>query len=107
MDWISDHHLSKIKSEESGMDGEKPLLRFASQRNDIQEKCIKVCFLVWYIWFMKITTGKPVVCFIRGKNIESLFGRKLTIPIILKRFIPDLIKINSYFYLKFLFKNRD
>ncbi|VCW71371.1 unnamed protein product, partial [Gulo gulo] len=26
MDWISDHHLSKIKSEESGMDGEKPLL---------------------------------------------------------------------------------
>ncbi|XP_045837488.1 coiled-coil domain-containing protein 138 isoform X2 [Meles meles] len=41
MDWISDHHLSKIKSEESGMDGEKPLLRFASQRNDIQEKCIK------------------------------------------------------------------
>ncbi|XP_022372039.1 coiled-coil domain-containing protein 138 isoform X5 [Enhydra lutris kenyoni] len=42
MDWISDHHLSKIKSEESGMDGEKPLLRFASQRNDIQEKCVKL-----------------------------------------------------------------
>ncbi|XP_047602141.1 coiled-coil domain-containing protein 138 isoform X4 [Lutra lutra] len=41
MDWISDHHLSKIKSEESGMDGEKPLLKFASQRNDIQEKCVK------------------------------------------------------------------
>ncbi|XP_004398460.1 PREDICTED: coiled-coil domain-containing protein 138 isoform X2 [Odobenus rosmarus divergens] len=42
MDWISDHHLSKIKSEESGMDGEKPLLKFASQRNDIQGKCIKL-----------------------------------------------------------------
>ncbi|VFV18876.1 Hypothetical predicted protein [Lynx pardinus] len=42
MDWISDHHLSKLKSEESGMDGEKPLLKFASQRNDIQEKCIKL-----------------------------------------------------------------
>ncbi|XP_027477856.1 coiled-coil domain-containing protein 138 isoform X7 [Zalophus californianus] len=41
MDWISDHHLSKIKSEESGMHGEKPLLKFASQRNDIQGKCIK------------------------------------------------------------------
>ncbi|GAB5569490.1 coiled-coil domain-containing protein 138 isoform X3 [Prionailurus iriomotensis] len=41
MDWISDHHLSKLKSEESGMDGEKPLLKFATQRNDIQEKCIK------------------------------------------------------------------
>uniref|UniRef100_A0A673SY92 Coiled-coil domain containing 138 n=1 Tax=Suricata suricatta TaxID=37032 RepID=A0A673SY92_SURSU len=42
MDWISDHHLSKLKSEEYGMDGEKPLLKFASQRNDIQEKCIKL-----------------------------------------------------------------
>ncbi|XP_044774958.1 coiled-coil domain-containing protein 138 [Neomonachus schauinslandi] len=48
MDWISDHHLSKIKSEESGMDGGKPLLKFASQRNDIQEKCIKnPCSLSW------------------------------------------------------------
>ncbi|XP_023376256.1 coiled-coil domain-containing protein 138 isoform X6 [Pteropus vampyrus] len=41
MDWISVHHLSKLKSEESGMDGEKPLPKFASQRNDIQEKCVK------------------------------------------------------------------
>lgn len=44
MDWISDHHLSKLKSEESGMDGEKPVLGFASKRNEIQEKCVKVCF---------------------------------------------------------------
>ncbi|XP_047378976.1 coiled-coil domain-containing protein 138 isoform X3 [Sciurus carolinensis] len=41
MDWISDHHLSKVKHEESGMDGEKPLLKSASQQNDIQEKCVK------------------------------------------------------------------
>ncbi|XP_036303874.1 coiled-coil domain-containing protein 138 isoform X4 [Pipistrellus kuhlii] len=41
MDWISDYHLSKLKSEESGMDGEKLLFKFATQRNDIQEKCIK------------------------------------------------------------------
>ncbi|KAL4694278.1 hypothetical protein H8959_013543 [Pygathrix nigripes] len=41
MDWISDHHLSKVKHEESGMDGKKPQLKFASQRNDIQEKCVK------------------------------------------------------------------
>lgn len=44
MDWISDHHLSKLKNEESGMDGEKPLPTFGSQRSDIQEKCVKVCF---------------------------------------------------------------
>ncbi|XP_064227697.1 coiled-coil domain-containing protein 138 isoform X3 [Aotus nancymaae] len=41
VDWISDHHLSKVKHEESGMDGKKPQLKFASQRNDIQEKCVK------------------------------------------------------------------
>ncbi|XP_017657274.1 coiled-coil domain-containing protein 138 isoform X3 [Nannospalax galili] len=41
MDWISDYHLSKVKHEESGMDGEKPLLR-SSQRNEIQEKCVKL-----------------------------------------------------------------
>nr|XP_058134305.1 coiled-coil domain-containing protein 138 isoform X5 [Dasypus novemcinctus] len=42
MDWISDHHLSKLKHEESGIDGEKPLFKFSSQRNDIQEKCVKL-----------------------------------------------------------------
>ncbi|XP_055001466.1 coiled-coil domain-containing protein 138 isoform X5 [Sorex araneus] len=41
MDWISDHHLSKQKNEESELDAEKPLLKFASQRTGIQEKCIK------------------------------------------------------------------
>ncbi|KAB0395613.1 hypothetical protein E2I00_018837, partial [Balaenoptera physalus] len=46
MDWISDHHLSKLKHEESGMDGEKALPTSASQRNDIQQKCVKVCFLI-------------------------------------------------------------
>ncbi|XP_019519358.1 PREDICTED: coiled-coil domain-containing protein 138 isoform X7 [Hipposideros armiger] len=42
MDWISDHHLSKLKSEDTGMDGEKPALGFASERNEIQEKCVKL-----------------------------------------------------------------
>ncbi|XP_035882514.1 coiled-coil domain-containing protein 138 isoform X5 [Phyllostomus discolor] len=41
MDWISDYYLSKLKSEGSGMGGESPVLKFASQRNDIQEKCVK------------------------------------------------------------------
>ncbi|XP_045139902.1 coiled-coil domain-containing protein 138 isoform X2 [Echinops telfairi] len=37
MDWISDHHLSKLKSEDVGMEGEKALIKHTSQRNDIQE----------------------------------------------------------------------
>ncbi|XP_060225505.1 coiled-coil domain-containing protein 138 isoform X3 [Meriones unguiculatus] len=40
MDWISDHHLSKVEPEEPGVDGEKPSLK-PPQRSDIQEKCVK------------------------------------------------------------------
>ncbi|XP_072598978.1 coiled-coil domain-containing protein 138 isoform X5 [Vulpes vulpes] len=68
MDWISDHHLSKIKSEESGMDGEKPLLKFASQRNDIQEKCIKLLPLMTeqlqWMPFVNTKLHEPFVKFI-------------------------------------------
>ncbi|XP_060225503.1 coiled-coil domain-containing protein 138 isoform X2 [Meriones unguiculatus] len=41
MDWISDHHLSKVEPEEPGVDGEKPSLK-PPQRSDIQEKCVKL-----------------------------------------------------------------
>ncbi|XP_072700426.1 coiled-coil domain-containing protein 138 isoform X3 [Canis lupus baileyi] len=68
MDWISDHHLSKIKSEESGMDGEKPLLKFASQRNDIREKCIKLLPLMTeqlqWMPFVNTKLHEPFVKFI-------------------------------------------
>ncbi|XP_036994260.2 coiled-coil domain-containing protein 138 isoform X4 [Artibeus jamaicensis] len=42
MDWISDYYLSKLKSEGSEMGSESPVLKFASQRNDIQENCVKL-----------------------------------------------------------------
>ncbi|XP_039078122.1 coiled-coil domain-containing protein 138 isoform X2 [Hyaena hyaena] len=68
MDWISDHHLSKLKSEESGMDGEKPLLKFASQRNDIQEKCIKLLPMMTeqlqWMPFLNAKLHEPFVKFI-------------------------------------------
>ncbi|XP_051009036.1 coiled-coil domain-containing protein 138 isoform X4 [Acomys russatus] len=41
MDWISDHHLSKVEPEEPGVDGEKPSFK-PPQRSDIQEKCVKL-----------------------------------------------------------------
>ncbi|XP_047710111.1 coiled-coil domain-containing protein 138 isoform X6 [Prionailurus viverrinus] len=68
MDWISDHHLSKLKSEESGMDGEKPLLKFATQRNDIQEKCIKLLPVITeqlqWMPFVNAKLHQPFVKFI-------------------------------------------
>ncbi|XP_027477852.1 coiled-coil domain-containing protein 138 isoform X4 [Zalophus californianus] len=68
MDWISDHHLSKIKSEESGMHGEKPLLKFASQRNDIQGKCIKLLPVMTeqlqWMPFVNMKLHEPFVKFI-------------------------------------------
>ncbi|XP_047299503.1 coiled-coil domain-containing protein 138 isoform X12 [Homo sapiens] len=68
MDWISDHHLSKVKHEESGMDGKKPQLKFASQRNDIQEKCVKLLPLMTeqlqWMPFVNIKLHEPFVKFI-------------------------------------------
>ncbi|KAM7098566.1 coiled-coil domain-containing protein 138 isoform 9-T11 [Molossus nigricans] len=42
MDWISDYHLRRLRSEEPGTDGEKLQLQLASQRNEIQERCVKL-----------------------------------------------------------------
>uniref|UniRef100_A0A8D1XTR3 Coiled-coil domain containing 138 n=1 Tax=Sus scrofa TaxID=9823 RepID=A0A8D1XTR3_PIG len=60
MDWISDHHLSKLKHEDSGMDGEKPQLTFASQRDDIQEKCVKVADAAWILRFCDSGIGRQL-----------------------------------------------
>uniref|UniRef100_A0A4W2CHY2 Coiled-coil domain containing 138 n=1 Tax=Bos indicus x Bos taurus TaxID=30522 RepID=A0A4W2CHY2_BOBOX len=68
MDWISDHHLSKLKNEESGMDGEKPLPTFGSQRSDIQEKCVKLLPLMTeqlqWLPFVNARLHEPFVKFI-------------------------------------------
>ncbi|XP_012593073.1 coiled-coil domain-containing protein 138 isoform X1 [Microcebus murinus] len=68
MDWISDHHLSKVKHEESGTDSEKPLLTSASQRNDIQEKCVKLLPVVTeqlqWMPFVNAKLHEPFVKFI-------------------------------------------
>ncbi|KAM9722073.1 coiled-coil domain-containing protein 138 isoform 1-T1 [Dama dama] len=68
MDWISDQHLSKLKNEESGMDGEKPLPIFASQRTDIQEKCVKLLPLMTeqlqWLPFVNARLHEPYVRFI-------------------------------------------
>ncbi|XP_023408413.1 coiled-coil domain-containing protein 138 isoform X3 [Loxodonta africana] len=61
MDWISDHHLSQLKNEEFGLEGEKPLIKHSSQRNDIQEKCVKTseytapfCFPSCYLQLLPV-----------------------------------------------------
>ncbi|XP_053445031.1 coiled-coil domain-containing protein 138 isoform X2 [Nycticebus coucang] len=68
MDWISDHHLSKVKHEESGMDGEKAQLKFASQRNDIQEKFVKLLPMMTeqlqWMPFVNVKLHEPFVKFI-------------------------------------------
>nr|XP_045004442.1 coiled-coil domain-containing protein 138 isoform X2 [Jaculus jaculus] len=67
MDWISDHHLSKVKHDESDMDGDKPLLP-SSQRNDIQEKCVKLLPLMTeqlqWMPFVNVKLHEPFVKFI-------------------------------------------
>ncbi|XP_055001444.1 coiled-coil domain-containing protein 138 isoform X2 [Sorex araneus] len=68
MDWISDHHLSKQKNEESELDAEKPLLKFASQRTGIQEKCIKLLPMITeqlqWMPFVSAKLHEPFIKFI-------------------------------------------
>ncbi|NXU39310.1 CC138 protein, partial [Drymodes brunneopygia] len=42
MDWISDQHLSKIKTQEEREDSHKPKITQSSKKPCTQEKCIKV-----------------------------------------------------------------
>ncbi|XP_003792945.1 coiled-coil domain-containing protein 138 isoform X1 [Otolemur garnettii] len=68
MDWMSDHHLSKVKHEESGMDGEKPQPKLASQRSDIQEKFVKLLPMMTeqlqWMPFVNVKLHEPFVKFI-------------------------------------------
>lgn len=42
MDWISDQHLSKIKTQEEREDSHKPMVTQSSKNPCTQEKCMKV-----------------------------------------------------------------
>ncbi|XP_062371054.1 coiled-coil domain-containing protein 138 [Cinclus cinclus] len=42
MDWISDQHLSKIKTQEEREDSHKPMVTQSSKNSCTQEKCMKV-----------------------------------------------------------------
>ncbi|NXS82618.1 CC138 protein, partial [Erpornis zantholeuca] len=42
MDWISDQHLSKIKTQEEREDSHKPMVTQSSKKPCTQEKCMKV-----------------------------------------------------------------
>ncbi|XP_060040745.1 coiled-coil domain-containing protein 138-like, partial [Erinaceus europaeus] len=68
MDWISDHYLSKLNKEESGMDGEKPIIIFASEGTDIQEKCVKLLPVITeqlqWMPFISIKLHEPFIKFI-------------------------------------------
>ncbi|XP_023376257.1 coiled-coil domain-containing protein 138 isoform X7 [Pteropus vampyrus] len=97
MDWISVHHLSKLKSEESGMDGEKPLPKFASQRNDIQEKCVKLLPVMTeqlqWMPFVNVKLHEPFVKFIYWSLRQLDAGTQhSTMTSTLRRLGEDILK---------------
>uniref|UniRef100_A0A8D2DI46 Coiled-coil domain containing 138 n=1 Tax=Sciurus vulgaris TaxID=55149 RepID=A0A8D2DI46_SCIVU len=97
MDWISDHHLSKVKHEESGMDGEKPLVKSASQQNDIQEKCVKLLPMMTeqlqWMPFVNAKLHEPFVKFIYW-SLRQLDGgtQHSTMTSTLRRLGEDIFK---------------
>ncbi|XP_040831443.1 coiled-coil domain-containing protein 138 isoform X3 [Ochotona curzoniae] len=97
MDWISDHHLSKLKHEESGMDGEKSLLKFASQRNEIQEKCVKLLPVMTeqlqWMPFVNVKFHEPFVKFIYWSLRQLDAGTQhATMTSTLRRLGEDIFK---------------
>ncbi|KAM4804027.1 coiled-coil domain-containing protein 138 isoform X2 [Urocitellus parryii] len=97
MDWISEHHLSKVKHEESGMDGEKPVLKSASQQNDIQEKCVKLLPVMTeqlqWMPFVNAKFHEPFVKFIYW-SLRQLDGgtQHSTMTSTLRRLGEDIFK---------------
>ncbi|XP_008505365.1 coiled-coil domain-containing protein 138 isoform X15 [Equus przewalskii] len=97
MDWISDHHLSKLKNEEYGIDGGKPVIKFASQRNDIQEKCVKLLpVLTEQLQWMPFVSAKlhePFVKFLYWSVRQLDAGTQhTTMTSTLRRLGEDLFK---------------
>uniref|UniRef100_A0A8C9BXI4 Coiled-coil domain containing 138 n=1 Tax=Phocoena sinus TaxID=42100 RepID=A0A8C9BXI4_PHOSS len=98
-DWISDHHLSKLKHEESGMDGEKALPTFASQRNDIQEKCVKLLPVMTeqlqWMPFVNAKLHEPFVKFMYWSLRQLDAGTQATGEDILKGVVTKGLQGNS------------
>ncbi|XP_006873107.1 PREDICTED: coiled-coil domain-containing protein 138 [Chrysochloris asiatica] len=97
MDWISDHHLSKLKNEESGMEGEKPPVRQALQRTDIQEKCVKLLPVIaeQLLWmpFVNVKHHEPFVKFIYWSLRQLDSGTQhSTLTSTLRRLGEDIFK---------------
>ncbi|KAM6178230.1 coiled-coil domain-containing protein 138 [Rhynchocyon petersi] len=68
MDWISDHHLSILKNKEFVMEEDKPQIKHVSQRNDIQEKCVKLLPVIaeqlQWMPFVNVKYHEPFLKFI-------------------------------------------
>ncbi|XP_004369349.1 coiled-coil domain-containing protein 138 isoform X2 [Trichechus manatus latirostris] len=97
MDWISDHHLSKLKNEEFGMEAEKPLIKHASQRNDIQEKCVKLLPVIaeqlQWMPFVNAKHHEPFVKFIYWSLRQLDAGTQhSTLTSTLRRLGEDIFK---------------
>uniref|UniRef100_G3SMB1 Coiled-coil domain containing 138 n=1 Tax=Loxodonta africana TaxID=9785 RepID=G3SMB1_LOXAF len=97
MDWISDHHLSQLKNEEFGLEGEKPLIKHSSQRNDIQEKCVKLLPVIaeqlQWMPFVNARHHEPFVKFIYWSLRQLDAGTQhSTLTSTLRRLGEDIFK---------------
>ncbi|XP_075419477.1 coiled-coil domain-containing protein 138 [Tenrec ecaudatus] len=97
MDWISDHHLSKVKTEDAGMEGEKALIKHTSQRSDIQEKCVKLLPVIseqlQWMPFVSAKYHEPFVKFIYWSLRQIDAGTQhSTLTSTLRRLGEDIFK---------------
>ncbi|XP_006883885.1 PREDICTED: coiled-coil domain-containing protein 138 [Elephantulus edwardii] len=97
MDWISDHHLSKLKNEELVIEEEKSGVKHASQRNEIQEKCVKllpaIAEQLQWMPFVNVKYHEPFVKFIYWSLRQLDAGTQhSTLTSTLRRLGEDIFK---------------
>ncbi|XP_036612213.1 coiled-coil domain-containing protein 138 [Trichosurus vulpecula] len=96
MEWISDHHLSKLKPED-GEDDQKQSCQFSTHKNYIQEKCVKLLPVIaeqlQWMPFVNLKLHLPVIKFIYWSIRQLDYGTQhSTMTATMRRLGEELFK---------------
>ncbi|XP_072477930.1 coiled-coil domain-containing protein 138 isoform X7 [Notamacropus eugenii] len=97
MEWISDHHLSKLKPEDGEGDDQKQSCQFSTHRNYIQEKCVKLLPVIaeqlQWMPFVNLKLHLPVIKFIYWSIRQLDYGTQhSTMTATMRRLGEELFK---------------
>ncbi|XP_043852316.1 coiled-coil domain-containing protein 138 [Dromiciops gliroides] len=97
MEWISDHHLSKLKPEDGEGDDQKQCCQFSTLKSYIQEKCVKLLPVIaeqlQWMPFVNLKLHLPVIKFIYWSIRQLDYGTQhSTMTATMRRLGEELFK---------------